>query len=43
MNRYILIFFVTIAITSSCTAALRRNVRNIADWREILYEDIVDA
>ena len=30
------IFFVTIAMTSSCTAALSRKVKNIADERESL-------
>lgn len=35
-NRYILIFFVTTAITSSCTHALRRNVTNIAEVLESL-------
>ena len=38
-----LIFFVTIAMTSSCAAALSRNVTNIALCRVSLYESIVDA
>lgn len=42
-KRYILIFFVTIAITNSCTAALRRKVTNAAWNFENLYVVIVDV
>lgn len=37
------IFCVTTAMTSSCTAALSRNVRNMAEKRETRYELIVEA
>lgn len=43
VNRYILIFFVTTAITSSCTAALNKNVKNIADLLDNLYDVMVEA
>ena len=37
-----LIFFVTIAMTSSCKHAERRNVKNIALFFERLYLDLED-
>ena len=37
------IFFVTTAMTSSCAAAERRKVKNIARERENLYELMVEA
>lgn len=42
-NKYSRSFFVTTAMTSSCTQALNKNVTNAAESFESLYEAIVSA